>query len=257
MSDKKCCCKISNKIKKIYNRWSLCRCIGSIGIILVTSVFIIEIFFDLSDIVPGNASLIILTALIVYVAWVQLSGMSKTAKSDFLLRIDERYNSKEILRARTIINNIRCKIKKGNSDKEELNNEIAKKIMSMRDEEGKSEEYISLENYLSLLETIAYFTNEEHLSSEEFEKLLGEAIIGDFIKFKELISYYIKKDKYAYSELITLVHKMSCPDCRKDKNENKGADVQEIAYKFIRAEHEKYKKEPKKIDYLDCPKLEI
>ncbi len=40
------------------------------------------------------------TILLVYVAYMQLGPINKTAKAEFLLRIDERWNSKEITRTR-------------------------------------------------------------------------------------------------------------------------------------------------------------
>jgi len=53
-----------------------------------------------------GVSLILLTAVIITVAWHQISGLNKTAKADFLLRIECRYGSPEIVKARGIIHRL-------------------------------------------------------------------------------------------------------------------------------------------------------
>jgi len=47
---------------------------------------------------------VILTAVIAYIAYDQLKRLGDIAKNDFLLQIDERYSSPEIIEARSIIN---------------------------------------------------------------------------------------------------------------------------------------------------------
>src|SRR5688572_26393830 len=49
-----------------------------------------------SVLVFHNVSVVILTILIVVIAWVQLYELNKTGKADFLFRLDQQYGNKSI-----------------------------------------------------------------------------------------------------------------------------------------------------------------
>src|SRR5579872_2110004 len=52
------------------------------------------------------ASIILLTIALILVAYTQLCNLNKTSRGDFLLRIDDRYGSAEIIKARAIIHRL-------------------------------------------------------------------------------------------------------------------------------------------------------
>ncbi len=103
-----------NKIKEIWKKYfiNLFGCF----IFLILLCFIIwaiyagstEALADHEIALVHDAALVFLTCGILFAAWSQLSGIRKTTNADFILRIDERYASKEIFEARAILHKIHC-----------------------------------------------------------------------------------------------------------------------------------------------------
>jgi len=162
------------------------------------------------------ASLIILTFLLVcaawFAAWFPLSDINKTSKGDFLLRIDERYGSNEIMQARKIIHKFYCATRpeNGNISLEVHINKISEEIKKISTIEDSAKDFIHLLNFLDFLETIAYFTHKNHITYNDIDELLGWSITYYFKVFKPWIYYRRKKynnNKY-YCELELLVCKL-------------------------------------------------
>ncbi len=199
-------------------------------IILLISAEIYFDFFNVFGIAAGDASLIILTLVIAYVAWVNLGGMNKTAKNDFLLRFDKRYCNKESLEAKTILHRIYLntkKPKKNYSCSEKHIATISNKVkdMAKSNREQDIKDFMLLINFLDSLETIAYFVNNnDDVKIENIEEFLGQSIIYYYLIFITWI-YENRRignhDNSYYSELEKLVKNLSkkCKDedCQKRK----------------------------------------
>jgi len=112
----------------------------------------------------------------------QLKELSSTARTDFLMRIDRRYSSEEILKAREIIAEI--KRKHGEYSSKRFQNEM-KNIKENKDQKKSySKEYVYLLNLLDLLETISYLCYKDHITPAQIHELFGNAIKNYQIIFK-------------------------------------------------------------------------
>lgn len=84
---------------------------------------------------PGDfhsAIVLVLTIVLIIGAWRQIRNSNTIAKNDFLLRMDERYGSTEIVRARAIIHKL-YRSKGGDEISREFRvNETAKAVEAMR-----------------------------------------------------------------------------------------------------------------------------
>lgn len=168
------------------------------------------------------ASVIILTIMLICVGWLQLNRLNRTSNADFLLRIDNRYGSLEIIKARAIIQKL---FREAYPIGKALSEEIYIKKMSVGIEKirrGKDEkscdEYMHLLNFLEFLETLAYFSRKDFISVKEVNELLGNSLVFYYKVYKCLI--YDRRMKYDnrsyYCELEALVDKIESSQA-KDK----------------------------------------
>lgn len=176
------------------------------------------------------------TFLLVYVAYKQVGPINKTAKAEFLLRIDERWNSKEITRTRK---KLWTKYRKGRqkyreqrqqkkkksdpqykkSDKEEKDRKAKEKkvaieavglhIISVHEDDTQIDLLFEYLNFMELLGTINYI-REEGLIDEDFVDNLFGGKLRTYVEFYEL--YFVeefgcKSDKKAPNE--------KCEECEK------------------------------------------
>lgn len=161
-----------------------------------------------------SGCLIILTTLLVGVAYINLKKISKTSQSDFLLRVDDRYGSELIVRARTLIHQLQCQARSFNGLCKDANNRyVSDKIIEMQSKEDSAEKYICLLNFLDFLETISYFTNKGLISIEDTKELMGGFLIDYYDVFKAWIDVYRKanKDSSYFTELETVIKKLRLP----------------------------------------------
>lgn len=192
-----------------HNFWILHENISS----NISDVHHIESFHD--------ASLIILTFVIACVAWIQLHGIIKTGRADFLLQIDKRYGDPAIIRARKIIHLIYRKLKNENSNLTEPQycELLAQEINSLA--EGKTRkddiDYVYLLNFLDFLETISLFANNGHISVDDINDLMNQSLGFFFtiyeIRIRERRRKY--KDDSFYQEFECLIKKLRCKKTRK------------------------------------------
>lgn len=149
--------------------------------------------------------IIILTFFTVLIACLSLPGLSKTLKSDYLLNIDARWNSKPIIKARQIIH--RIFVETHELSKEDVLHRalIGNKIIDMRlsTDANEQSDFVYLQNMLDFLETIGYLNHSGDLSIEEVDELLGYSMI----KFFEIYKPYIldrrsrrRNEMYAHFE---------------------------------------------------------
>ena len=160
------------------------------------------------------ACLIILTSSLVCIAWIQLGGIGQTAQSDFLMRLDNRYGSVSILKARVIIQRFYRESKNLNPTATEAvhRNYIGSKINEMSDDINSSEGYVYLLNLLEFLESISFFANRKDLQTEDILNLMGLSLVFYYDIFKPRIE--ARRNKYShksmYVEFEKLVQKINC-----------------------------------------------
>jgi hypothetical protein len=160
------------------------------------------------------ACLIILTSFLVCIAWIQLSGIGKTAQSDFLMRLDNRYGSESILKARVIIQRFYRESKNLNPTATEAVHRyyIGIKINEMSEDINSSEGYVYLLNLLEFLESISFFANRKDLQTEDILNLMGLSLVFYYDIFKPRIE--ARRNKYShksmYVEFEKLVEKINC-----------------------------------------------
>lgn len=153
--------------------------------------------------------IIILTALTLCAAWLQFSNLNQTSKGDFLLRVDTRYSSEEILKARTIIHRFYCQTRKEEITDDKHVELIANKILEIMYNENESDDFIYLINFLDFLETLAYFVRKNLLSYKDIYELLGGSILYYYKVFKPWIYHRRLKrnNNNYYCEIEKLIEK--------------------------------------------------
>lgn len=135
------------------------------------------------------------TAALAFIAYNQLSGISKNAKAEFLLRVDERWGEKEILDARTIIHKMYLPLKKkgkksnlrGSSLREYYEDVISESIIEMSESAESPEDFLKLLNYLDFMETIGFLWKNGYIEVEEINSLCGNSICFNYRIFKKYI----------------------------------------------------------------------
>lgn len=131
-----------------------------------------------------------ITFIIVFIANTKSKEALKQSRTNYLLKIDERFCSPEIIKAREIIHEYYLAIRQENNEIEidTLKQELGKKIVVISRDINCKEEYIYLLNFLDFLETIGYLYVQKAVTVPELNELLGNSI-GYFY---EIFQPYIK-----------------------------------------------------------------
>ncbi len=185
--------------------------------------------FTLEDL--HNAFLIVLTALIAIIAWVQLKGLYENSKADMLLRIDRNLRNAEAIKAMTIIRQFRFEIEKEiaaqneikvdfskvrKEYKKEIETKTGQKIKRfLLDYSFSQHEQIVLINFLNTIENICYLCNKNYTSSHDVEEFFEYELPYYFDIFEPYIQYtqeqYDSNDNNkAYSQFRSVVKKIRC-----------------------------------------------
>ncbi len=197
---KKCCiltwlCEIINKYKFI---------LVPLISLLIIYVFFLTFLTFLTNFRVNNleslhyATLIILTFLLVLVAWVQLSKIHSVSQSEFLLKVFTHLSDESIIKAMKILHRLRLETedecKNDNlSIPKKINEKISKKILELRGDYILVNNFIYLKNFLDYLEHISYLCEEGEISRDDIQSCLDERIRTYYAFYKDLIEYY--KDK--------------------------------------------------------------
>jgi len=145
--------------------------------------------------------IVFFTAILAWVAYHTLNSLSQTARSDFLLKIDERYTSADMLKARTIIHTLYCNTRGENICEKTRISKISEeiKVLYASNKDRDAEEFMLLLNFLDLLETIAFFSNKKRIDKDEVNELSGASIVYYYDVFKPWIfDHRIKKNNDDY-----------------------------------------------------------
>jgi len=146
--------------------------------------------------------MVVLTAALVYVAWHQLSGIGRVSKGDFLLRLDERFGTSDVIKARRIIHSLYRYADKNNKNGPKTleylqgqvsiylyklkNNKLD--ILDYKNDELLQEKHFSLVlNFLDLLEATAFFCNKGYIDGNDLRELSGDSIKYYFGIYKKII----------------------------------------------------------------------
>ncbi|MCL9685835.1 DUF4760 domain-containing protein [Legionella maioricensis] len=131
-----------------------------------------------------------ITFIIVLIAYTKSKEALKQSRTNYLLKIDERFCSHEIIKAREIIHEHYLAIQQENKEIEidALKHELGKKIIVISRDVNSKEEYIYLLNFLDFLETIGYLYVQKAVTIPELNELLGNSIVY----FYEIFHPYIK-----------------------------------------------------------------
>ena len=174
-----------------------------------------------------NGGLVILTAGLVGAAWYQLQKLNTTSTADFLLRIDERFGSGEVIKARLIIHKLYLEAKEDikNSTEYETDSEeqllekrqrhISKNILKIKDSSvhDDPESFIYLLNFLDLLEVAAFYCNKNYITLEAINELSGDSIKYYYGVYEGLIQdRQCRRGPSHFSEVTILVQKIKNSD---------------------------------------------
>lgn len=140
-------------------------------------------------------TLVIVTGALARVAWIQLAKIQSTAQADFLLRIDDRYGSPSIIKARAIIHRLYIATDK-NICKDKRDEILASKIKELYENLKFHKDFIHLLNFLDFLETIAYFSNQGYVEVKEINELLG----GSLEYFHKIFTPLVGHLRYHYRD---------------------------------------------------------
>jgi len=204
----KCCCKMKDKCLNFFK--TRCGCLLFISGIVLFILIIIEIFFDFTNIrvfATGDASLIILTFGIFIAASINLKGIRKIAKDDYLLRISERYGSTEIFNARFQLHAFHIEVEKNLKEKykiseieihaqkeEEYNKLMSQEILNIKNDKINAKTFTEILVFLDFLETMAYLVEKDSLDKKVVPELLGSSFNYYYGIFKGYIT--IRRKKY-------------------------------------------------------------
>lgn len=169
----------------------------------------------------GQIALIILTLTIAAIAWFQLKGLRKTARGDFLIRIDNSFRDEKTQKAFDIIYKLdreskeRCVAHKSrephcstceNVVSQNMKDRLTKIWYSKKEEDIQNRFYIS--SYLDFLETLAYFVNAGYISLDDVDNIHGGIIKYHCSLLCDWISNVRKNQHDAYSQLIELCERL-------------------------------------------------
>lgn len=196
-------------------------------IILIFLQIIIGIHFQYSE--DHNFELIILNNIIttlisisfVYIAYIKIQDLIKQAeqnnnqnKLNYLLKIDERWSSKEIIIARKIIHKLYLDVKNQEKEKMITNDQIARKIgekiIKLKNDTSSAKDFIYLLNFLDFFETIGYLHYKKSISIDDINELCGNSIRYFFIIFQEYIFYRKKEKDILFYDMFIQLYKDCC-----------------------------------------------
>lgn len=148
--------------------------------------------------------------ILIWIAYTKSKKALEQSKVNYLLKIDERFCSSEIITARIVIHKYYLKAKKDNpirngqspaSHNESLQLIIGERIKISSKELSEAEDFIYLLNFLDVLETMGYLYSKKFVGDMELDELFGNSIIYFFKIFEPYIQERRQKDKDFYNRV--------------------------------------------------------
>ncbi len=97
----------------------------------------------------------------ILLAYIKTREAIKQSRTNYLLRIDERWSSPEIIKAREVIHELYLSAKELNpnlkDDNEQIKPIIALGIMELHDNKRETQKFVSLLNFLDFLKRLVIF----------------------------------------------------------------------------------------------------
>jgi len=140
-----------------------------------------------------------------------VSKISENTQAEFLLKIDERWTSSEILKAREIIHGLYLTVYKDEQGRkkpmEEVYEILGQKIKGMAENQQEKSDFIYMLNFLDFMETIGYLCEKNHITWNSLDALCGESLVFNYYK---IFAPYIcaERDKYGKQDLYTAFEKL-------------------------------------------------
>ncbi|VEB35513.1 DUF4760 domain-containing protein [Legionella cherrii] len=156
------------------------------------------------------------STVLILLAYLKTQEAIEQSRINYLLRIDERWASPEIIRAREVIHKLYLDAKKlyPQYENQQIKPIIAQAIMDLNDDETQIEQFIKLLNFLDFLETIGYLHSREAITTEEVSELIGNSIIYFYDIFSIYIAYRRKtKDPGFYIKFEKLYLEIKTKKC--------------------------------------------
>lgn len=141
------------------------------------------------------------TVIIALIAGVKLSGNNdredKPAleEGEFLLHIDERWSSKEIIKAKMIIHGFYAKWEEREHEHDICLKKVGKEICEISLMSEEKEDFAYLRNFLDFMETIGYLRKRGYVSPNSLNELCGESLKFYYLIFRSYIEQIRQLEK--------------------------------------------------------------
>ena len=145
--------------------------------------------------------------LLIVIGYIKFDEANFHSKLNYLLRIDERWASSEIIQAREVIHKLYLDAKKiSPSSPQEWKIIVGAGIKYLHENKEKIEDFIRLLNFLDFLETIGYLHYINAVTVGEVRELLGNSIVYYYEIFRPFILLRRKEtdDKKFYEHFESL-----------------------------------------------------
>lgn len=144
--------------------------------------------------------IIFTTITLVLIAWFKLTGVNKNLSADYLLKIDERWSSPEIIEARLVIHGIyrKCKLdlyndteKLGDDQRKKLHDNIGNEIIKLSKSQDRSEQkmHMYLLNFLDFMETVGYLYASGYVEKKVLNDLFGISLEFNYEIYNQYIEH--------------------------------------------------------------------
>lgn len=170
-------------------------------------------FFSTHDAEEIHFSIFLATVALVLIAYYEFDKSNKLSANEFLLFISNKWNCREIIKARQIIHEIFINAYRNNEKKvkfQEALSIVSDKILEMSKISGdEGKKFIYLLNLLDYLETLSYFWNRDDLNIKDVQNTCGNNAIFFYECFKSFIEKRQSHNEKYYINFTALYKKLN------------------------------------------------
>jgi len=224
------------EVLRKFGGWIYKRINGPVGFFIAGFIasmfffsFCIFVFNFFDDFIKDDAGkvadivyyglIVALTALIAYIAYSKIKNINDAMRTEYLLRIDRRWCSKEMIDARIAIHKIYVKLTDGKWGHDTvlsmLSDKLVRELAGSKKREDISD-YIHILNLLDFLETIGYLHAQGKLKTDEITELCGNSILYYSHIFKGIIERRQKRDPGFYEYFTKLAKEIEIDTLKPD-----------------------------------------